>query len=224
MKEYIFSNNCDSIERVKFAPTIEDIEGTPMLFSSDVEFAKRNGGWLTQCVLDALLPAIKEHAYTEKFPHVVIDTKVVMLMEGQYPAIPGWHCDAVDRSSRYGQPDPQMIDTDCKHWFCTMSTDQMKGVSNTAFINKPAVVTYDPEHVWGSVNKNVEEQIALHGLQQQTTDDGIVYQFDQSSLHSATECHNSGWRWFFRASMYRRPALNKIRHQVQVYANPNVGW
>src|SRR5690606_10082560 len=79
--------------------TAKDFRYETMLFGADLAFAQENGGEITKQVIDSL----------PKFTvpddlHVVIDTRVNMLMRGYYPSIPGWHCDDVPRGEN-GQPD-----------------------------------------------------------------------------------------------------------------------
>lgn len=202
---------------------VDDIERTPMLFSSSVNFAYQNGGPLTRWVLDKIEHEFDVHKDHERLSHIVIDTKVVMLMEGQYPAIPGWHCDNVKRCSKYAQPDPNSIETEGWHWFCTVSTHE-DGVSNTNFIPSKLGLIYESDRVWGSINEHLNLLEGLDVLNVQKTRDGVIYKFNQSHLHRATRAHNSGWRWFFRASMMHNPPMNKIRNQVQVYADVDKGW
>ena len=53
--------------------------------------------------------------------HIVIDTKVVMLMPGMYPCIGGWHADAIERKN--GQPDLSTLnDNKGTHFIYSAST------------------------------------------------------------------------------------------------------
>lgn len=244
MKYCVF--NTDPIAEVGIIPpvfSVDEIEGTPMLFSASPEFARANGGPMTEWALDVLersedyqrVMVDRNTTNHEVLRHIIIDTKVVMLMEGQYPAIPGWHCDAVKRCSTYAQPDLGAIDDNGLHWVVTTSTHD-EGVSNTEFLEtEDGVVCFvDPTRVWGSVNERINETLNLSPEDKNSllvtapkikkTKDGVIYKFTQRDLHQAARAHNSGWRWFFRASMMKNPPLNKIRHQVQVYADPNKGW
>ena len=85
------------VEPIRDAATIKR---EPMLFSCDLEHAKLLGGPLTREVLEKLeevLPAPRGGR------NWVVDTRVHMLKPYFYPAIPGWHGDAVGRGEN-GQP------------------------------------------------------------------------------------------------------------------------
>jgi hypothetical protein len=193
----------------------------PMLFSASPAFAESYGGPLTRAVLRSLEK--ERHRWTEYIAshpgtHAVIDTRSHMLMPGQYPAIPGWHCDAYPRGKGgSGQPDLEAGDPECFHYVVTVS-DQQRGVSNTAFLEGTVTVEVDPEQVWGSVHDEIRE---LAGVK---IPDGNLIRFKQESLHRASATHAKGWRWFFRLSMYHSAPMNQIRRQVQVYSTEGGGW
>lgn len=197
------------------------IESTPMLFSASPTFARLNGAELTNFVLDQIQGEI-ESSFTPTHPYVVIDTKVMLLMKGQYPAIPGWHCDKNPRSTNTNQPDPSKASKDGKCWTVTFSSHE-NGVSNTEFLVSHVTLHYDPKKVWGTINQQVEKTFYDPKAFIKARD-GQIIRFDERTLHRATPAHNAGWRWFFRACRSRTPSVNKIRNQVQVYAIPDKGW
>lgn len=72
-------------------PPQELVKNTPSLWQADLDTAARYGGDLTRAALGAMrLRGDKKH--------IVVDTKVHMLMPGQCPAIPGWHTDGAPRA------------------------------------------------------------------------------------------------------------------------------
>jgi len=164
--------------------------------------------------------------------HRVIDTRSHMLMPGQYPAIPGWHCDAYPRGQHSsGQPDLWSGNPKCFHYVVTIS-DQRDGVSNTTFLEASEVaLLVRPEEVWGSVHEDLERRLRepsaadpRYGRKTWAVPDGHLLRFNQESLHRATKTHTKGWRWFFRLSMYHSAPMNQIRRQVQVYTTEGGGW
>ena len=191
----------------------EIISREPMLFSSSVEFANKNGGDLTKAVLRGIELECPDHFF------VVIDTRSHMLMRGMYPAIPGWHCDGVMRGAN-GQPDFGLLDHKAEHRVITVSSEK-GGVSNTEFIAEKLCVEYEPGKVWGSINDDIEESMSPDTYQ---VPDGDLITFNQLALHRATPAKTNGWRWFFRLSFYHSPPINKIRNQVQVYTSQSTGW
>jgi hypothetical protein len=220
---HMFEPHWESIHKLHGQVETATIVEEPMLFSTSPDFAESYGGSLTRAVLralsrerDRIATYISEHPGT----YAVIDTRSHMLMPGQYPAIPGWHCDAYPRGKgSSGQPDLKAGDPECFHYVVTVS-DQPNGVSNTTFMQVPLNLNVDPERVWGSVHDAVE---AL-GIGAATISDGHLIRFKQETLHRATRTHTKGWRWFFRMSMYHSKPMNQIRRQVQVYSTEGGGW
>ena len=196
--------------------SVEQIEKEVMLRSASPEFAREHGGVLTNRVLDV----IESRYRFEYHKHYVIDTKSVMLMPGMYPAIPGWHCDGVIRNHQFAQPDLTKLNPSFK--YCTvLVSSHHEGVSNTEFMQDTLVIPCDEERVWSSVNEYIE---SLQNKNTFSIQDGDILEFSQATLHRTQPAFNQGWRFFFRLSEYHMPPVNKIRHQVQVYASPASGW
>jgi hypothetical protein len=210
-----------------FTPTIEVvcklngvidqniIDDEPMLFSASPDFALNAGGPLTRNAIEHIARFIKS---SRSGKHWVIDTRSHMLMPGMYPAIGGWHCDAVSRSSYTAQPDLSKMD-DANHFVMTLSTHE-DGVSNTEFICEELTFNnIDKDRVWGSISRQVGDL----GKRVKIAD-GEMVRFTSSTLHRATAATRRGWRWFIRCSEYEFPPQNKIRKQVQVYTDIQGGW
>jgi len=232
---HTFSAHWETIQKLHGQVETATIVEEPMLFSASPDFAESYGGPLTRSVLRALTrERDRMAAYIAEHPgtYGVIDTRSHMLMPGQYPAIPGWHCDAYPRGKgSAGQPDLKAGDPECFHYVVTVS-DQPNGVSNTTFMQGVSTLDVDPERVWGSVH----EEVVRRGLGLPapgrdggiclwaTIPDGHLTRFKQETLHRATKAHAKGWRWFFRLSMYHSKPMNQIRRQVQVYSTEGGGW
>lgn len=71
-------------------PPEDVVKNTPSLWQADLDTAVRYGGELTRAAIGAM-------RLRGDRKHVVVDTKVHMLMAGQCPAIPGWHTDGAPR-------------------------------------------------------------------------------------------------------------------------------
>ena len=211
------------------------IRDEPMLFSSSPSFASQKGGTLTNLVL-GLMKQILPQSSLEDEPasgfYWVIDTRVHMLMKGQFPAIPGWHGDAVPRpNGPTGQPDFNMCDSRVEHYAFLLSDhpepqlvnkDSELGISSTAFLRDNLTIKLDDESpVWGQVDRHVHSLVnpAIEYLP-----DREIWKFGQLTLHNAQPTTYNGWRFFFRMSKLMRPARNEIRRQVQVYTTQGLGW
>ncbi len=203
--------------------TTNDIRYEPMLFSCDLENARKLGGKITNDFIDQIqLSELYQNALLLENLNIVIDTRVTMTMPGMYPSIPGWHCDDFNRSIKYGQPDLENRDKRITH-FMTIVSDSNDGVSCTEFITEPCTVSLNKNAVWNSLDKNLESEKFKH-LKRKKLVQGDIINFNQDSIHRASKTTSNGWRWFGRLSFtYRKPA-NEIRTQVQVYASAENGW
>ena len=214
MIEVKFVPNSEVVGAMPPTASVEQIESEVMLHGASPAFAREHGGVLTHRILDAIEWKLEYHK------HYVIDTKSVMLMPGMYPSIPGWHCDGVIRNHQFAQPDLTKMNSEIKHWAGLVSSHH-EGVSNTEFIQETMTINCDEHKVWSSVDKHLE---SLEKLNTFHILDGDIIEFSQSTLHRAKPAINKGWRFFFRLSEYHMPPVNKIRHQVQVYASSTSGW
>ncbi len=184
----------------------EIIIGEPMLWSASWDFARQRGGPLTQRVMDALQPCRPEITEREaRGRFLCIDTESQDLMEGQYPSIPGWHCDGD------GGPNDR-IASEAIVFACFLSSEP-GGVSRTVFAAEPLTLEVDLDHIWPSVHRGVERFL----MRRERVADGDIIRFDGNTLHRASDCHRGGWRYWFRLTVYRKPPNNVIKTRAQVY-------
>lgn len=184
-----------------------------MLYSCSIEFALDKGGSLTKetlNILKTMLPKLNGRNW-------VVDTRSHMLMLGMYPAIGGWHCDAVPRYSYDVQPDLRKMD-DSPHFTVTVSSRE-GGISNTEFITSELSLNVDTDAVWESISK----QIGNKG-ERFFSQDGDITKLTSQTLHRATMAESRGWRFFLRCSAVCFKPLNQIRNQIQVYTDISAGW
>jgi hypothetical protein len=218
MKKIILYPEITTVGKIHPITAVHTIERETMIFSGSPEFVRKQpGAELANMILSSIEdPKLKcpKHLYP------VIDTRSHMLMEGMYPAIPGWHCDGVIRDTETGQPDFSKLDPLARHTVVTMSSVP-GGTSRTEFVTEPLEVQYDERKVWGSIDEDINEELDPTTI---SLDDGIITTFNQTTLHRATSTMKKGWRFFFRLSYYHTPPRNQIRNQVQVYTITNQGW
>lgn len=170
----------------------------------------------------AVLEVLKESLTTEEYENLRIDTKTHMLKPGWYPCIPGWHCDFVNRDANEDiQPDPE-IDSQVRHFLVCS--------------NAPTTQFMHDRHVessgegWKQVDAGIVDNIHLgyHDLYQVSPTE--ILEFDAQELHRGMPAKGSGWRYFFRASLFpkgdkrREERENHIRIQQQVYLPLGEGW
>ena len=213
MQKFLFTPSLEIIGNLAPVASVEKIESETMVYSASPEFAKKNGGTLTRAALDIITPLLEPL----KNRYWVVDTRVHMLIPGMYPAIGGWHCDAVPRNDLSSQPDLLKMDSS-EHYTVTISTDP-SGISNTEFVSEKLELQVDPQAIWASVTSQIGDNVLSEKLS-----DGQVARFTSNTLHRATVAKRSGWRFFFRCSANYFPAQDKIRKQVQVYTDISKGW
>jgi hypothetical protein len=152
----------------------------------------------------------------------VVDVRVHRLFPGQFPGIPGWHCDFVPRGAYSGQPNFALVHPDAFHVALLLS-DQQAGVSNTQFVEsaiRPQI--FDQEAVYA----NLHHEVDRIGPALVTANDGQFVWFNQKSIHRAMPAHRRGTRLFLRFSMVEKPVIANGRpKQMQVYQLSEAqGW
>lgn len=194
------------------------IEKEPMIYGGSWDWSWVNGGALTRHVMERIEGDVRQEAikHSLKGYHPVIDTKSVNLMPGQYPCIPGWHCDGVIRADQHSQPDLSTLADDIKHYTCCIAEN--KDIPGTEFTTNPINLTVDPDHVWASVDEQMKVYRGKNAKSCQ------IIKFSRGDLHRGPAAENRGWRYFFRLSFYHMPAMNRLRNQVQIYTDINQGW
>jgi hypothetical protein len=152
----------------------------------------------------------------------VLDVRVHRLFPGQYPGIPGWHCDFVPRGSYSGQPNFSLCHPRAFH-IALLLSDQPHGVSSTRFVDQPIRPDlYDKEHVY----RNLHHEVHRINPPIRTIKDGELVWFNQKTIHAASPCHRRGVRMFLRYSMIEKPVVaNQFADQQQVYLlSEENGW
>jgi hypothetical protein len=210
------------------AKKVEMMKNEPMLFNCNYNGAWEKGGPLTKAVLN-LIP--KEW----KAVPLRIDSKTVMLMEGWFPCIPGWHHDDVERKGPFNQPDYVTKDKRAEFILCNLGTE----ITATEFLcapvtldlpSNPATVIY---REWDRILNSQPQFIEKYSRKAK---EGELILFDDKTFHRGTAATRNGWRWFIRISRYYdvksgwpidrgNPVTNEVRNQVQVYLSAvNNGW
>lgn len=204
------------------------IKNEPMLFNADHTFAENNGGPITYDFLRKLKESIGDREYE----HIIVDSRVHMLMKGWYPAIPGWHHDDVARTRQDGQPDYLNKSLGIVRHATALFEEGFKGPDcRTCFLTGevelelpgPGKIIYKE---WNNeLNKRLLKKNHI-GLNISHLSHNQIYYFDSNTFHKATAARSNGWRFFIRASWNttRKPS-NEIRHQSNVYLHEiEAGW
>lgn len=193
------------------------VKKEPMLFSADQEFARINGGELTNRFINCLS---KEFLQS---PELIIDSRVHMLMPGMYPCIPGFHHDDVPRERSDGQPEYLKPSYRSKHCMMIMGGGARTkfALGNAPFPEVPLNQKY--YKVWHPI---VTDYLEMGILKRYDADFGRVIYFDDRTWHEGTPAYETAFRFFIRASINtNRKPKNEIRTQTQVYLEvPMEGW
>lgn len=210
------------------AKKVDMMKNEPMLFNCNLKGAEQLGGPLTKAVLNLLPNEWKDVPLR-------IDSKTVMLMEGWFPCIPGWHHDDVERKGTFNQPDYINKDKRAEFILCNLGTD----ITATEFITAPVTLDLpsNPSTViyreWDRILNNQPQFIERYSRKAR---EGELILFDDMTFHRGSVAVKAGWRWFIRVSRYYdaksgwpidrgNPVTNEVRNQVQVYLGAvNNGW
>lgn len=154
--------------------------------------------------------------------NVVIDTRVHMLQPGMFPAIPGWHLDAVPRNVKTGQPDLADANVETQH------ATLFLGPAPTRFLRAQLLVPETPHgaNTYSVLHNQVEKLLASITLKDEAARPGYFTLFDSQGIHRAAAAEIPGWRYFFRATRGSHlRARNELRTQTQVYVSSlGAGW
>jgi hypothetical protein len=146
-----------------------------------------------------------------------IDIKVHMLMKGQFPCIPNWHCDNVPRLDTgellYDQAlaggKPMLL------W--------VSGAPTTEFLVNDIELP-DPE-THGELDAYIRTDRII---KTKCIPERTWLTLDQRTPHKGTAATKHGWRIFVRLTpkiiSTARPVLSPIRRHTQVYLPNNFHW
>lgn len=202
-----------------------EIKNEPMFYKSHISFVREHCGPITESFLDAI-PYGWENS--------IIDSRVHMLMNGWYPAIPGYHHDDVPRPPipdghhflTAPQPDYDTTSYHSEHLLGLVNAHICPTEFAIGECTMPAIP--DGELIYRKWHEEVLKLLESGEMQRVHAESGKVIYFDWQTFHQGTKAVGSGWRWFIRltrnSDTVRRPK-NEIRQQVQVYLEfPMEGW
>lgn len=221
----IFVPEVEQIAAVPGTCSIADLSRETSVYAASPDFVRRHCGPIARSLLDAVPEDYYERCEgLGMLPNV--DVRVHRLNVGEYPAVPGWHCDGALRETYFAAPDVEAVsirDT----VLATVSTDP-GGVSNFEVLTEPLMLDVDDERadygVWRTVHRAVERISAPR----RSTRDGALYRIGIRTVHRAMPARVRGWRLFFRMSMWHNDYLGdsgKVARQQQVYVvSEENGW
>ncbi|SDW79703.1 hypothetical protein [Paenibacillus sp. CF384] len=211
-------------------PTIDVLKNTPQLWNASLDDALKYGGELTKAAIGAM-----DLRFDRK--HIVVDTKVHMLMPGMCPAIPNWHTDGVPRGKELR---PEVKDVPNIHAQEEMTTSRFHLIVTgagclTEFVAQPQLIEL-PDGPHPDLNKLInqatermrhcEENIPLKTV---TAPSCQAVEFDWWTIHRGVYATKHEWRYLIRVAetdhMEPQTDLRQIlRTQVQVYVPESFAW
>jgi len=183
-----------------------------MYFHASPKFIYETGGLLSKGLIDAFGGTVD----LEK--DCIVDSRITLCQKGQYPSIPGWHCDFVPRPK--GQPDLSLVSDKVRHYMIVLADKE--GHSCTEFLMNAFECEIDENNVWQSLDDECKA-LQPRGFQ---IKEGELLSFSQLDVHRAVPATCGGWRIFMRLTTgLALEPVNEIRTQVQVYVPMNkAGW
>jgi hypothetical protein len=159
---------------------------------------------------------IKDSPVFDRIDEYEIDIKVHMLMRGQYPCIPNWHCDNVPRLDT-GELKYDAIDGDAEPMYLWVS-----GAPTTEFLSTGVQIPDVESH------GELAEFIEFMGLSTFKIPERTWVQMDQRTPHRGTAATKHCWRIFVRLTHKSltpaRPVHSTLRRHSQVYLPQDFHW
>lgn len=204
----------------------EAIENSFNLRQASLENAVRYGGCITRAAIDAM-----DLRFDRK--HVIVDTRVSMLLPGASPSIPGWHTDGVPRGEEldpggHGAPN---LAAQVRGDISAPRYHLMVGGNYSAypdFVMTPLELDLpdgDPD-LYAEMTRQVNAAPAFSiGF----PNNWQIVEFDWFNIHRAVPASFRGWRYLIRVTetdhIAPRVRLDDfIRPHGQVYLNEEFGW
>jgi len=208
-------------------PSQELIETSMNLRQVSLEDAARYGGPITRSALGAM-------EFKGDRKHIIVDTKVHLLMKGWVPAIPGWHTDGVPRGVEMnpagsGAPNfraqvEEKVTAPRYHLLVTGTH------CPTRFMAEPYSFDLDIEggrDLYKEMSKQANEAAGTYPVFD--TPASTVVEWDWWNVHTAQVSSGRGWRYLIRVTETdyiepRKDPQDFIRTQNQVYVPLEFGW
>ena len=193
MNRYRFEPNYEPAAEFSGLASSEELSEEVGVYAASVPFVVANCGPLAQRFISAVPDWYVELAEGSGLV-ANCDIRLHSLLEGQYPASPGWHCDAAIRETRFSSDSGgHRVD----HNLIGCISSSPGGVSNTEFLDSVFEIETDAVYgngaeLWGEVDRELNSQPTKVG----DTRDGVLYGFDPWTLHRVAPARVAGFRLF----------------------------
>jgi len=224
----LFNRNIPHIGEPIEQPSEELIKNTLGLHNASLDDALKYGGELTRAALGAM-----DLQMTKK--HIIVDTKIHMLLPGMCPAIPGWHTDGVPRGSSLDPTAKQApniqaqeeMDSPIFHLLVTGTS------CLTQFIHQSNIdleVPSKPDSkLYSMVTKQVNNLVDKGELTTYEAPSCTPVMWDWWELHTGVPAKHHEWRFLIRVTETniqepKKDLRDIIRIQQQGYMPMTFGW
>lgn len=223
-----FNSNPPTLGASIEQPSQDLIESSLNLRQVSLEDAGRYGGPITRAALGAMnLRGDRRH--------IIVDTKVHLLMPGWVPAIPGWHTDGVPRGEEMnpgGKGAPNLRAqvrglVSAPRYHLLVTGDHCP----TLFLRNPVDLDLDLDagaDLYAEMTRQVNDAVR-GGADTMVSPPSTVVEWDWWNVHTAQQATGRGWRYLIRVTETdhiepRTDPADFIRTQNQVYAPLEFGW
>lgn len=227
-QKMLFNRNTPELGGTITQPSEELIKNTVALHNASLEDALKYGGELTKQAISSM-----NLTFTKK--HIIVDTKVHMLMPNFSPALSGWHTDGVPRGEELNPtvkkaPNIQSqeeLDDSIFHLLVTGEGCLTKFIKESNFeLEVPA--TPDTS-LYKMVNQQVKDKVNAGELTEYEIPSCTAIKWDWWDLHTAQPSSKHEWRFLIRVTETdlhepKTDLRDIIRTQQQVYLPSNFGW
>ncbi|KKL71543.1 hypothetical protein LCGC14_2093860 [marine sediment metagenome] len=149
-----------------------------------------------------------------------IDIKVHMLMKGQYPCIPNWHCDNIPRDGN-GNLIYDIALADVEHPMLLW----LSGNPTTEFLENPIYLLSSPRN-HGELHERLVKDAATY--KSKPIPERTWVSMDQLTPHRGRASEENTWRIFIRLThkniVTARPVISVVRRHCQVYLPADFHW
>lgn len=169
------------------------------MYGADIEFAYEHAGAALKHVLKAI-PEWYHRGAEDAGLELNIDVRVHELEVGDFPATPGWHCDAPRRETAFSDG----LDTvPVQNSIVANVSTHPEGVSNTVFASHPVTLDDDrmDQGTWRAMDTVLGTDLSNHVVSK----DGELVMFSCFTPHCIQPAKNAGIRMFVRISQWSKP-------------------
>jgi len=224
----LFNRNTPTVGKTIEQPSEELVKNTLGLHNASLEDALKYGGDLTRAAIGAM-----DLQMTKK--HIIVDTKIHMLLPGMCPAIPGWHTDGVPRGAELKpeikfppniRAQEEMV-APIFHLLVTGTSCLTKFIKDRDISLK--VPRTPDSKLYSMVNKQVDELARADELELYDAPSCTAVMWDWWELHTGVPAKHHEWRFLIRVTEtdIQEPKTDLrdiIRTQQQGYMPMHFGW